>query len=250
MNDSINFDITDNNSFWKIHYVTFFPYKSIRDQIWPCRKIGHGQPRVIIWANLVVLEHPMIHTKFQGQQPLGSREEDFLRFLPYMGVAAILVMWPGSFEQTFIPPSHGRSTWNLASISLAVSKEKKFENGNLRDLGPRSINDLDLWCSYRFIKLTASINFDIIDYNSFWKIHCFTFFPYKSIRLGWAMVLGSFQCQGVLLLLHVVGQGLLCLQQVWDGWAIFFIFFIYLPFLMSCLLGDGWTWLKYCGFGC
>ena len=26
--------------------------------------------------------------------------------------------------------------------------------------------------------------------------------------LGWAMVLGSFQCQGVLLLLHIVGQGL------------------------------------------
>ena len=26
--------------------------------------------------------------------------------------------------------------------------------------------------------------------------------------LGWAMVLGSFQCRGVLLLLHIVGQGL------------------------------------------
>ena len=30
----------------------------------------------------------------------------------------------------------------------------------------------------------------------------------------------------------------------------FFIFFIYLPFLMSCLLRDGWTWLKYCSFSC
>ena len=27
------------------------------------------------------------------------------------------------------------------------------------------------------------------------------------IRLGWAMVLGSFQFRGVLLLLHIVGQG-------------------------------------------
>ena len=27
-------------------------------------------------------------------------------------------------------------------------------------------------------------------------------------------------------------------------------FFFYLLFLMSCLLGDGWTWLKYCCFGC
>ena len=25
--------------------------------------------------------------------------------------------------------------------------------------------------------------------------------------MGWAMVLGSFQCRGVLLLLHIVGQG-------------------------------------------
>ena len=25
--------------------------------------------------------------------------------------------------------------------------------------------------------------------------------------LGWAMVLGSFQCRGILLLLHIVGQG-------------------------------------------
>ena len=118
-----------------IHCFTFFPYKSIRDQIWPCRKIG--QHRVIIWINLVVLEHPILHTKFQGHRPFGSGEDDFLRFLPYMGMVAILVMWPGPFEQNFVPPFHGHSIWNLASI---------------------------------------------IDDNSFWKIHCFTFFPYKSIR--------------------------------------------------------------------
>ena len=86
------FQIIDDNSFWKIHCFTFFPYKSIRDQIWPCRKIGQGQPRVIIWANLVVLKHPMMHTKIQGQWPFGSGEEDFFRFLPYMAMVAILVM--------------------------------------------------------------------------------------------------------------------------------------------------------------
>ena len=37
----------------------------------------------------------MLHTKFQGNRPSGSGEEDFLKFLPYMGVAAILVMLPG-----------------------------------------------------------------------------------------------------------------------------------------------------------
>ena len=34
----------------------------------------------------------MLHTKFPGNRPAGSGEEDFLRFLPYMGMAAILVM--------------------------------------------------------------------------------------------------------------------------------------------------------------
>ena len=41
---------------------------------------------------------------------------------------AILVMWPGPFEQSFVPPSRGDSIWNLASISPDVSEEKMFEN--------------------------------------------------------------------------------------------------------------------------
>ena len=38
------------------------------------------------------------------------------RFLPNMGMAAILVMWAGPFEQ------NGGSTWNLASIGPVVSE--------------------------------------------------------------------------------------------------------------------------------
>ena len=60
--------------------------------------------------------------------------------------------------------------------------------------------------------------------------------------LGWAMVLGSFQCRGVLLLLHIVGQGpvVLAASAGWVGYIFFFFYiFIYLPFLMSYLLGDG-----------
>ena len=35
----------------------------------------------------------MLHTKLRGNQPAGSGEEDlFEGFLPYMGVAAILVI--------------------------------------------------------------------------------------------------------------------------------------------------------------
>ena len=51
-----------------------------------------------------------------------------------MGMAAILVMWPGPFEQAFLSPSQGGSTWNLASIGLVVIEEKKFKTLNLRDL--------------------------------------------------------------------------------------------------------------------
>ena len=69
----------------------------------------------------------MQHTKFQGHQPIGSSEEDFLRVLPYMGMVTILVMWPRPFEQTFVPQSHGDSIWNLASIGPEVSEEKMFK---------------------------------------------------------------------------------------------------------------------------
>ena len=58
---------------------------------------------------MVVLEHPMLHTKFQGHWPFDSGEKDFLMFLPYMGIVAILVMLHGLFEQTFVPPTHGGS---------------------------------------------------------------------------------------------------------------------------------------------
>ena len=34
----------------------------------------------------------MLHTKFRENRPAGSGEENFEGFLPYMGVAAILVM--------------------------------------------------------------------------------------------------------------------------------------------------------------
>ena len=48
-----------------------------------------------------------------------------------MGVAAVLVMRPGQFMQTFVPPSHEGSSRNLALIGQAVSEEI-FENGGGR----------------------------------------------------------------------------------------------------------------------
>ena len=50
-----------------------------------------------------------------------------------MGMAAILVIWPWCPEQTFVPPTHEGSTWNLASIGPTVLEKKIFENGGWTD---------------------------------------------------------------------------------------------------------------------
>ena len=104
-------------------------------QIWPCRKIGQGQPRVIIWTNYDGTMAPMLHTKPQGHWPFGSGEEDFEGFLPYMGLVAILVKWPRPSEQTFVAPTHGGSTWNLALTGQVVLEKKISENGGWTDRG-------------------------------------------------------------------------------------------------------------------
>ena len=39
----------------------------------------------------------MLHTKFQDHRISGSGEGEFIKFLPYMGMAAILVMRPVPF---------------------------------------------------------------------------------------------------------------------------------------------------------
>ena len=52
----------------------------------------------------------MLHARFQGNWSTGPRGEFFLRILPYMGVAAILVICLGPFIQTLVPLSKGDST--------------------------------------------------------------------------------------------------------------------------------------------
>ena len=64
-----------------------------------------------------------------------------------MGMAAIFVIWPGPFEQAFIPLSQRGSTRHLALIGLVVIEENKFKKNESARFGPRSINDLDLWYS-------------------------------------------------------------------------------------------------------
>ena len=68
------------------------------------------------------------------------------------------------------------------------------------------------------------------------------------------MVPGSFQCRGVLLLWHMVGQGPAVLAAGAGRVGCFFVVVVfvvvvvvssrlsYLPFLMPYLLGDGWIY--------
>ena len=60
---------------------------------------------------------------------LGLEKKFFEGLLPYIGVAAILVMWSRLREQTFVLPSHWGSIWNLALIGQVVLEKKIFENG-------------------------------------------------------------------------------------------------------------------------
>ena len=57
-----------------------------------------------------------------------------------MGMAAIFVMWPGPFEQIFVPAHQGVSIWNLSLIGPVVS-EKMSENVTdaWMDAGLRSV---------------------------------------------------------------------------------------------------------------
>ena len=51
----------------------------------------------------------MLHTKFQGHRSTGSGVEGFLKVFSIYVEVAILVMWPGRFEQIFVPSVPGGS---------------------------------------------------------------------------------------------------------------------------------------------
>ena len=75
----------------------------------------------------------------------------FEGFLPYMGVAAILVMRSASCHQIFILLYLKAFIKNLVQIGTVVSEKIRFEFLYVHDLGPRSRNDLDLQYSHTFI---------------------------------------------------------------------------------------------------
>ena len=68
----------------------------------------------------------MLDTKFRLNRPAGSGKEDFLRVLPYMGIAAILVMGPASYQQIFISMYLKGYTQNLVKNAQVISEKSMF----------------------------------------------------------------------------------------------------------------------------
>ena len=81
-------------------YISFHPCRSIQKQIWPCHKNSQGQPKVIIWNIGSTRVPDAVYQVSQSSAPC-LRRKRFLKFFTiiYMG----MVMWPGAFEQIFIP---------------------------------------------------------------------------------------------------------------------------------------------------
>ena len=76
----------------------------------------------------------------------------FKGFLPYMGMAAILVMRPASCHQIIISLYLKAIIQSLVKINIVVSEKIRFDFLYVHDLGPRSRNDLDLQYSHIFIE--------------------------------------------------------------------------------------------------
>ena len=105
--------------------ISFHPCRSIMKQIWPCHKNEQGQPSVIIWKNLVVLEYPILHTKIQGHQVLGSEERDFWRFL-HIWVWKISWSYDPEHLNIFYPNIPWRHNMKFGFNRLSVFWGKEF----------------------------------------------------------------------------------------------------------------------------
>ena len=116
---------------------------------------------------------------------LGSEEGDFWKFLPYMGLEVILVMWPRTIARFFIPTSHGGSIWNLDSNGHVFFEEKKFENVESEWPWTKVTEWPWPWIvinCYVLIYLTICTSFHLTGFNSFLEIYSLSIFPYKSKR--------------------------------------------------------------------
>ena len=106
----------------------------------------------------------MLNTKFRGNRPAGSTEENFRRIFTiyrrvgHLGHVTSVMLSDFHF---LVPESFLQ---NLVQIGTVVSEKIQFEFLYVHDLGPRSRNDLDLQYSHIFI---YSTKLQITGCNSF-----------------------------------------------------------------------------------
>ena len=118
-------------------FIHFFLQKSLWYRIWPCCKIGQGQPRVIIWTNYDGQEPPMLHTNFCGNRSTTFGKEDFWRVFTMYGRGGHLRHVTRMPQTNFHSPYPRRLHINLALIGPVVL-EKMFENVNGRQTDRRT----------------------------------------------------------------------------------------------------------------
>ena len=96
----------------------------------------------------------MVNTKFRGNRPAGSTEEDFRRIFTIYGRVSHLGHVTSIMLSIFISLYPKAFIQNLVQIGTVVSEKIQFEFLYVHDLGPRSRNDLDLQYSHIFIYST------------------------------------------------------------------------------------------------
>ena len=93
----------------------------------------------------------MLHTKFHGNRPAGSGEEEFWRVFTIYGRGSHLghVTSIMSSDFHFLVPENFHK--KMVQIGTVVSEKIRFEFLNVHDLGPRPRTYLDLQYSHTFI---------------------------------------------------------------------------------------------------
>ena len=104
-------------------------------------------------TNLLVLEHPVLHTKFQVHWPFGSGEEGFFKVFTIYGNGGHLGYVTWIVWTNFRPPILKSSIWNLTFIGQAVSEEKIFKECG-RQTDDRQSSPMRLWWQHSQYKRT------------------------------------------------------------------------------------------------
>ena len=96
----------------------------------------------------------MLHTKFRGNRPAGSGEEDFYRVFTICGHCGHLGHGTSIMLSDFhflVPESFHKK---IVQIGKVDSEKIRFDFLYVLDLWPRSRNDLELQYSHTFIYST------------------------------------------------------------------------------------------------